>query len=443
MIRGSAVRSSLKVMTARRLLSSVSSRFTTLSNGVTVATEVNPNASNSTVGVYFGAGSRSEHPYNNGVSALATNALSSQLSNGILLTSENTKEVNGIVAQTTNDNVVAAGKLVSSIISNASELISKSDFQAVRANLIAQASAVEANPTTKILSHLEASAFQGYSLGLPTLGTTESVSGLDVDDVTRHLQRQIIGSNVVVAASGKVDHDALVDAVDASLKVESGLRPQVKPASFLGSEVRMRDDTLPKAYVSIAVNGEGLNSPGYYLAKVAAAVFGSFDSTSSLRNYTSPKLATIVQEYNIVDKYQHFSTSYSDSGLWGFTSEISNITLVDEFTHFALKEWNRLSISISDAEVARAKAQVKVALAQELNNTTGVVNDIASKLLLTGHRTSLAEAFQKIDAITTKDIKAWGQAKVWDNDIVISGTGQIEALMDYGRNRNEMAMMRW
>ncbi|EGW31148.1 ubiquinol-cytochrome c reductase core subunit 1 [Spathaspora passalidarum NRRL Y-27907] len=443
MIRGSAVRSSLKVMTTRRLLSSAVSKFTTLSNGVTVATEANPAASSSTVGVYFGAGSRSEHPYNNGVSALATNLLAGQLQDGILLGSSNSKEVNGIVAQTTNDNVNAAGKLVASIISNASEVAAKADFQSVKNALIAEAAAVESTPQAKILSHLDASAFQGYSLGLPTLGTTESISGLELDDVTRHLQRQINGSNTVIAASGKVDHDALVDAIESSLKVEAGLKPQVKPATFLGSEVRMRDDTLPKAYVSIAVNGEGLNSPGYYLAKVAAAVFGSFDKNTTLAHYTSPKLATIVQEYDIVDKYTHFSTSYSDAGLWGFSSEISNITRVDEFVHFALKEWNRLSISISDAEVARAKAQVKVALAGELNSTTAVANDLGSKLLLVGHRNSLADAFQKIDAITTKDIKAWGQAKVWDNDIVVSGTGQIEALMDYGRNRNEMAMMRW
>ena len=53
------------------------------------------------------------------------------------------------------------------------------------------------------------------------------------------------------------------------------------------------------------------------------------------------------------------------------------------------------------------------------------------------------EAFEKIDAIKVNDVKEWGKSKVWDRDIVISGTGLIEDLLDYNRNRNEMAMMRW
>ena len=102
-----------------------------------------------------------------------------------------------------------------------------------------------------------------------------------------------------------------------------------------------------------------------------------------------------------------------------------------------------MSISISEAEVARAKAQVKTALAKELANSSAVTSDIAEKVLLVGHRQSLREAFEKIDAIKVNDVKEWGKSKVWDRDIVISGTGLIEDLLDYNRNRNEMAMMRW
>lgn len=443
MIRGSAVRQSLKVLSARRLMSTAQTKFTTLSNGVTVATATNPSATTSTVGLYIGGGSRSEHPYNNGISALTANILANGSENGVLLSSENTKEVNAIVAQTTNSNVEKAAQLIGSIASNADKVLSKGDFAAAKAALIAQTNAIESNPESKVLEHLNASAFQGYSLGLPTLGTSESVANLELDDAIRHLERQLVTSNTVIAAVGNFNHDKLVDTLEGNLSITANLKPATQPASFLGSEVRMRDDTLPKAYVSIAVNGEGLNSPDHYLSKVAAAVYGSFEQNTTTTPYTSPKLASIVQEYGIVDKYHHFSQSYSDAGLWGFYAEISHIMAVDEFVHFALKEWNRLSISITDAEVARAKAQVKTALAAKLNTPAAVASELGQKILLTGHATSIHDAFAKIDAITTKDIKAWGQAKLWDRDIVISGTGQIEGLFDYNRNRNDMAMMRW
>lgn len=441
MIRGFRLGS----VAARRFVSTSNSttKYTTLSNGVTVASETNPNAPSASVGVYFGAGSRAENPYNNGVAALTAGVLGSGLDAGVLFSSENTKETSAVIAQSTNANVGSAAAALAKIISNPAAVIEKADFAGAKKALIAQANALEATPSKMVLEHLNASAFQGYSLALPTLGTAESIVDLETSDSLRFLEKQLVGSNTVVAASGNFDHDKLVEAVESSLKVPQGLKPAPAPASFLGSEVRMRDDTLPKAYILIAAQGEGVTSPAYYVAKVAAAIFGSFDHAAALAKFTSPKLASIVQEYHIVDKYSHFSTSYSDTGLWGFNAEMSNLHLIDDFVHFTLKEWNRLSVSITDAEVARGKAAAKVALLAGLDSPTAIASDIASKILLQSYRVSVAQALEQIDAIKTSDVKAWANVALWDKDIVIAGTGSIEGLLDYNRSRNDMAMMRW
>lgn len=418
-------------------------KFTTLASGVTVATETNPNAPSSTVGVYFAGGSRAETPYNNGVGALTTRTLAQGLDQGVLLLATNTKEANAFVAQTTNANVNAAASALSKLVVNREELIEKADFTRAKAALRADIDALEANPSEMVLEHLDASAFQGYSLGLPTLGTNDSVPDIEKTDSLRFLDKHLVGSNTVIAASGNFDHDALVETLDKEFKLQDGPKPTRAPASFLGSEVRMRDDTIPKAYISIAAQGEGLSSPAYFVAKVGAAVFGSFDQDKATAKFTSPKLASIVQDYHIVDKYTHFSRSYSDTGLWGFNAEISNLGQVDDFVHFALKQWNRLSVSVTDAEIARAKAQVKTELLATLNSPTSVVHDIASKVLLNGYRASISQSLEAIDAISNSDVRAWASAALWDKDIVISGTGSIEALLDYNRARNDMAMMRF
>ncbi|KAK8443465.1 hypothetical protein B9J08_01830 [Candidozyma auris] len=430
---------------ARRFVSTANSqtKFTTLSSGVTVATETNPNASSSTVGVYFGAGSRAETPYNNGVGALTTRTLAHGYKDGVLFSAVNTKEANAFVAHATNENVAGAASALSQLVANREDLIEKSNFDASKQALYADIDRLENTPSEMVLEHLDASAFQGHSLGLPTLGTHDSVPDIEKSDSIRFLDRNLVGSNTVIAASGNFDHDALVEVFDKEFKLADGPKPVVPPASFLGSEVRMRDDTIPKAYISIAAQGEGLSSPAYYVAKVAAAVFGSFDHNSAIAKFTSPKLASIVQEYHIVDKYTHFSKSYSDTGLWGFNAEISNLGGIDDFVHFTLKEWNRLSVSITDAEVARAKAQVKTEILANLNSTQAVVHDIATTVLLNGYRASISQALDAIDAISTKDVRAWASAALWDKDIVIAGTGSIEGLLDYNRSRNDMAMMRF
>lgn len=439
MIRG------FRPIAARRLVSTANSptKFTTLASGVTVATESNPNAPSSTVAVYFAGGSRAETPYNNGVGALTTRALAQGLDQGVLLLATNTKESNAFVAQSTNANVGGAASALAKLVVNREELIEKADFTKAKAALQADIDALEANPSKMLLEHLEASAFQGYSLGLPTLGTNDSVPDIEKSDSLRFLERHLVGSNTVIAASGNFDHDALVETLDKEFKLADGPKPTRAPATFLGSEVRMRDDTIPKAYISIAAQGEGFSSPAYYVAKVGAAVFGNFDQDKVSAKFTSPKLASIVQDYHIVDRYTHFSRSFSDTGLWGFNAEISNLGQVDDFVHFALKQWNRLSVSVTDAEIARAKAQVKTELLGLLNSPSALVHEIASKVLLNGYRASISQALESIDSILNADVRAWASAALWDKDIVIAGTGSIEGLLDYNRARNDMSMMRF
>ncbi|WPK27324.1 hypothetical protein PUMCH_004705 [Australozyma saopauloensis] len=430
---------------ARRLVSTYNAapRFTTLSNGTTVVTEQNPHATSAAVGVYFGAGSRAENPYNNGVGALGLAILGLGLKDGVLLSLYATKELNGVIGQSTNENAAAAAKTVASLVSSYAEVIEKSDFAAAKDAQIAKIDALENTPSSMVLEHLNATAFQGHSLGLPTLGTYNSVSDLEHSDATRFLESALVAHNTVISASGNVDHDAIVDAVESSLKLAPGYKAAAPAAPFLGSEVRLRDDTIPKAYISIAAQGEGINSPAYHVAQVAAAIFGSFDHNAAIAKFTSPKLASIVQDYHIVDKYTHFSTSYSDTGLWGFNAEISNLYNIDDFVHFTLKEWNRLTVSITDAEVARGKNAAKVALLGALNSPVAVSSEIASKVLLNGFRASVEQDLASIDAITTSDVKAWASAALWDKDIAIAGTGSIEGLLDYNRARNDMAMMRF
>ena len=110
-------------------------------------------------------------------------------------------------------------------------ILLKTDLTKHKQYLSAQASAVEADPKSKVLSHLYSSAFQGYSLALPTLGTTESVENLENQDSLRHLAKHLVNNNTVIAASGNFDHDKLADAIEANLKIAEGVKPEIKPAS--------------------------------------------------------------------------------------------------------------------------------------------------------------------------------------------------------------------
>ena len=112
---------------------------------------------------------------------------------------------------------------------------------------------------------------------------------------------------------------------------------------------------------------------------------------------------------------------------------------VDDLVHFALREWSRLSVNVTQAEVERAKAQLKASILLSLDGTTAVAEDIGRQIVTTGRRMSPGEIERIIDAITEKDVMDFANRKLWDQDIAISAVGSIEGLFDYSRVRADMS----
>lgn len=125
--------------------------------------------------------------------------------------------------------------------------------------------------------------------------------------------------------------------------------------------------------------------------------------------------------------------------LWGIYLVTENRTQIDDLVHFTLREWSRLSFHVSEAEVERAKAQLKASILLSLDGTTATAEDIGRQIVTTGRRMEASEVERVIGAITEKDVMRFAQKKLWDQDIAISAVGSIEGLLDYNRIRNDMS----
>jgi len=450
MLSSSAIRTTAKRSIAlRRSIATAhgKTQYTSLGNGVTVATEANPEAKSAFLGLYFGAGSTAENPYNNGVSTLLNKVVVEDnqvdaLKNGFKLGAITSRDYSAYYTQGLKDSLPKALDLLNAKVAQAEfkqeSVLKQREIAAKEAEYFEENCHAE-----RVLQHLHATAFQNTSLALPTVGTSETLSSLVDYDLTSFHKKQYVSSNAVVVATGDVKHEDVVELVSKKLNIQTGEAPAIKAPKFLGSEVRLRDDTLPHAYISIAQKGEALNSPNYYTAKVAAQIFGDYNYNEPISRHLGVKLTGVVNETHLADTWNHFSLSYKDAGLWGFQAKISNIGQIDDLVHFTMKEWNRLSISISETEVARAKALLKNRVLFELSTPLAVANDIGSKVIGQGRRPSADEVFAQIDKVNVATIKTWASEKLWDQDVAIAGTGQIEDLLDYNRIRNETSMMRW
>ena len=116
-----------------------------------------------------------------------------------------------------------------------------------------------------------------------------------------------------------------------------------------------------------------------------------------------------------------------------------NLTQIDDLVHFTLREWSRLSYSVTEAETERAKSQLKASLLLSLDGTTAVAEDIGRQIVTTGRRMSPEEVERVVSQISQKDVMDFARRRLWDKDVAVSAVGSIEGLLDYNRIRNDMS----
>ncbi|EME46793.1 hypothetical protein DOTSEDRAFT_52171 [Dothistroma septosporum NZE10] len=433
---------------------------TTLSNGFTIATEHSPFAQTSTVGVWIDAGSRAETDKTNGTAHflehLAFKGTQRRSQSQLELEIEN---MGGhLNAYTSRENTVYYAKSFNSDVPNTVDILadilqnSKLENTAIereRDVILREQEEVDKQLEEVVFDHLHATAFQNQALGRTILGPKENIQSISRNDLENYIKTNYTADRMVLVGAGGVPHDQLVQLAEKYFSKIPAYNPNAQDNAyvrgldskpdFVGSEVRIRDDTMPTANIAIAVEGVSWKDDDYFTALVTQAIVGNWDRSMGNSPYLGSKLSTFIHDHKLANSFMSFSTSYSDTGLWGIYLVTDAVTRIDDLVHFTLREWSRLSFNVTEAEVERAKQQLKASILLSLDGTTSVAEDIGRQIITTGRRLAPEEVERVVGAISAQDVMSFAQRKLWDRDIAVSAVGQIEGLLDYARIRNDMS----
>ncbi|KAB5549908.1 Metalloenzyme, LuxS/M16 peptidase-like protein [Coniochaeta sp. 2T2.1] len=430
---------------------------TTLKNGLTVASQYSPYAQTSTVGMWIDAGSRAETEETNGTAHFlehlafkGTNRRTQQqleleIENmGAHLNAYTSRENTVYFAKSLNEDAPKCVDILADILQNSK--LEESAIERERDVILRESEEVEKQLEEVVFDHLHATAFQHQPLGRTILGPRENIRDITRTELTNYIKTNYTADRMVLVGAGGIPHEKLVEMADQHFAGLPSQTPQTgayllskKKPDFVGSDIRIRDDTIPTANIAIAVEGVSWGDEDYFTALVTQAIVGNYDKAMGNAQHTGSKLSGFVHQHDLATSFMSFSTSYSDTGLWGIYLVTDKLTSVDDLVHFTLREWSRLSTSVTPAEVERAKAQLKASILLSLDGTTAVAEDIGRQIVTTGRRMDPAEIERIIDRVTEKDVMDFAQRKLWDQDIAISAVGSIECLFDYARIRNDMS----
>ncbi|KAF3140898.1 hypothetical protein TWF569_008209, partial [Orbilia oligospora] len=332
---------------------------TTLSNGFTIATESNPGQQTATVGVWIDAGSRAETDANNGTAHflehLAFKGTKSRTQNQLELEIEN---MGGhLNAYTSRENTVYYAKAFKNDVAKSVEILSdilqnsrldESAIEREREVILREQEEVDKQLEEVVFDHLHATAFQGQPLGRTILGPKENILAIQRQDLVDYIKKNYTADRMVLVGAGGVDHGELVKLAEKHFgNLQSSPVPTVfgsartEVPDFVGSEVRIRDDAYPTAHIAIAVEGVSWKDDNYFTALVAQAIIGNWDRAMGNAPFLGSKLASFVHKHHLANSFMSFSTSYSDTGLWGIYLVTDHLSEIDDLVHFALREWTR------------------------------------------------------------------------------------------------------
>lgn len=415
-------------------------RITRLPNGVSVATEAIPGVRTATIGVWVATGSRNEGEAEHGLSHLiehmafkgterrSARRIAEDIENvGGEINAATSTEFTSYTARILSEDVGLAADVLGDILTNS--VFDPVELAREKNVILQEYASIEDSPDDVVMDAFLETAFSGQAIGRPILGRPATITSFDGDVIRAFMSREYTPSRMVLAAAGNVEHELVVEAAAAALgSIPDGTAPEPPEASYIGGERRMRRK-LEQANLVIGLPGVSFRDPAYFATHMFAQALGG--------GLTSRLWHEVRETRGLAYSVDAFHWPFTDCGLFGVGAGTSGSDLAELVD--VVMETSRLAArNIEPAELARARAQLKVAMLAALETPGGRIDRAARQLLAWGRIIPPEETVAHVDAVTVDEVRAAG-TRVLAGPPTLAAIGPIKALQPLRRIASGLA----
>ena len=269
----------------------------------------------------------------------------------------------------------------------ASSLFDPGDCESERTVIISELQGGENDPDQVLDIEVTAAAFKAHPYGHPTIGWIDDVRRMTRDDLYGHYRRYYVPNNAALVVVGDVDADEALRAVDRRFGV---IAPASLPPRTRTSEpeqagerrvVVAREGTT--AYVKIAYHAPPAGDPAFASLLILDAVLTGANGVNLWHSFRTPPPQRHARLYRALVE-QRLAASVGGAllpTLEPFLYTIS-VTVGDgaapaSVEAAALEAISRVSAEgVSEAELRRAKGQLRARLVFEAEGVTNLAHQI-------------------------------------------------------------------
>ena len=274
-------------------------------------------------------------------------------------------------------------------------LLRASDLALERKVVLEEINTVDDTPDDLVFELHNAQLWGSHPYGYSILGTRDTVGALDQNDLRALHSRAYHPEQIVVAAAGNVEHDELIDILDATGWADvprGGLRPLQSPAATVQppKAVHYERDTA-QTHIVIGSDAFAHGDPRRYAMSMIGMLLGG--------GMSSRLFQRIREELGLAYSVYSFQSLHEDTGMHGVyvgTTPESARAAVEAIN----SELDMLAAKgLSEEELAAGKSQLKGQITLSLESPTSRMYRAAGVELYGEPYRTLDEVLALVDAI--------------------------------------------
>ena len=410
----------------------------TLSNGLTVVSHTMPEVETVSLGIWLGAGSRSEQLTEHGIAHFLEHmAFKGTKRRSARQIVEEIEAVGGdINAATSVDSTGYYARVLPKDMPLALDILSDiileprfdgAELARERDVILQEIAASSDSPDDIVYDFISEAAFPDQPVGRTILGTAQSVVGFERDHLGAYLTTHYHGPNMVLAAAGAVDHNALVAEAERRLAgLSSEGTPVPQQAVYAGGR-RHSAKPFEQTHLMIALEASAYHKPEYFKSQILAGALGG--------GMSSRLFQEVRERRGLCYSVYAFSSGLTDSGMFVVHAAGAPEKAHELFSVIRDELERAAADGFDQAELARVKAQMKMGLLAALESSSARVEQLARHIMFRGRVLPTSELVERIEAVETADLQALLQ-KVLGTPVSLAtvgpvvNLGQFEAVAD-------------
>jgi predicted Zn-dependent peptidase len=381
---------------------------TKLSNNIRVLTN-KMDTQTAAIGAFVDAGARHETIENNGVAHFLEHLSFKKTETRTAYQISQEIEVQGsyVNAMTSHESTAYYSKGLAENIETPTNIIgdvltnSKYDDSDIRLEsgvILQEISQYEDDPGSTMQDLLKRVSYPNQPVGRAILGTKEFVSNAKTSDFRNFVDTHYSGENMLVIASGGVEHGRIVELVDKAFNKlpATTVRPPREGANYVGGIAIENKKPFTQVSAGISWHSVPAIDNAMYAHMLLSNAFGG--------GMSSPLFTEVREKRGLVyhvSAYADFNIDHGDFMIFGGTTPEN----LNEFINVACSEFAKCVEHIDELDLIRSKNKVLVSLAMVQEKSESMMHYMARSISVHNRIRNFDEIKKEIERITIKDLK--------------------------------------